>query len=71
MTVLSGGSGADRFVFKQNSGSDIVEDFDVTADIIDISHYLVDADDVQFIQRSTGDRAQIRRCLHHTLGGRR
>ena len=34
---LTGGEGKDTFVFGKNSGKDVVTDFDVTKDILDIA----------------------------------
>lgn len=34
---LTGGEGADTFIFGKNSGKDVVTDFDVTKDILEIA----------------------------------
>jgi Ca2+-binding RTX toxin-like protein len=34
--IMKGGSGADRFVFKKGSGKDVISDFDVNKDVLQI-----------------------------------
>ncbi|SNT04627.1 M10 family metallopeptidase [Tropicimonas sediminicola] len=36
---LTGGRGADRFVFTPNSGRDVIADFDVGADVLDLAEF--------------------------------
>ena len=56
--TLTGGEGFDIFEFSPDSGSDIVTDFDVTADLIDLTAFegSITYEDLQFVQLNTGLR---------------
>ena len=54
--TLTGGAGFDIFAFGPDSGRDVITDFEVNADLIDLSAYngAVSYSDLRFLQGSTG-----------------
>ena len=58
---LTGGEGFDIFVFGPDSGSDIITDFDVTADLIDLTAFegSITYENLQFTQLTSGLRVII------------
>lgn len=52
--TLTGGAGYDIFVFGPDSGRDVIKDFNVNDDLIDLTAYNTDVSDVRFSQNSQG-----------------
>jgi len=52
--TLTGGAGYDIFVFAADSGRDVITDFNVNDDLIDLTAYNTDVSDLRFSQNSEG-----------------
>ena len=57
--TLSGGDGQDRFVFNPGGGSDLILDFDTAEDMLDLTGFNIDFDDIVVLTTAQGVDLQV------------